>query len=196
MYQLVLVGDNHHRDVDLVDGLKQLHDVHGHLGVDVAGGLIGNDELGAVGQGAGYCHTLLFTAGKFVRQAVHLILQTDQGQNIWDAGFDLFGRNVGHAHGESHILVHCHGGDQAEILEDDTHLAAQIRHLAAFHLGKVLTVDDDAALGGLFFHLDQFEEGGFARTGMAKDKDELAVLDLDIDVIERYVFVVVRLVSF
>ena len=67
MYQLVLVGDNHHRDVDLVDGLKQLHDVHGHLGVDVAGGLIGNDELGAVGQGAGYRHTLLFTAGKFVR---------------------------------------------------------------------------------------------------------------------------------
>ena len=48
----------------------------------------------------------------------------------------------------------------------------------------------------LFFHLDQFEEGGFARTGMAKDKDELAVLDLDIDVIERYIFVVVRLVSF
>ena len=149
-----------------------------------------------MGQGAGYRHTLLFTAGKFVRQAVHLILQTDQGQNIWDAGFDLFGRNVGHAHGESHILVHCHGGDQAEILEDDTHLAAQIRHLAALHLGKVLTVDDDAALGGLFFHLDQFEKGGFARTGMAKDKDELAVLDLDIDVIERYVFVVVRLVSF
>ena len=94
---------------------------------DVAGGLIGNDELGAVGQGAGYRHTLLFTAGKFVRQAVHLILQTDQGQNIWDAGFDLFGRNVGHAHGESHILVHCHGGDQAEILEDDTHLAAHMR---------------------------------------------------------------------
>ena len=39
MYKLVLVGDDDDGDVDLVDGLEQLHNVHGHFRVDVARGL-------------------------------------------------------------------------------------------------------------------------------------------------------------
>ena len=147
-------------------------------------------------QGAGHRHALLLAAGKFVRQAVHFIFQPDERERKRHARFDLFGGDVGHAHGKSDVLVHRHGGDQAEVLEHDAHLAAQVRHLAALELGQVLPVDENPPLGRLFFHLDEFEERRFARAGMAQDKDELAFLDMDIDIFQRYVFVVVRLVGF
>ena len=131
MDKLVFMGDDDDGDVDLVDGLKQLHDVHRHFGVDVAGGLVRDDELGAVGQRAGNGHTLLLAAGELIRQAVHFVLQTDKGECKRYAVLDLFGRDVRHAHGEGDILIDGHGGDQAEILEHNAHLAAQVGHLAA-----------------------------------------------------------------
>ena len=78
MYKLMLMGDDHNGDVDLIDGLKQLHDVHRHLRVDVAGGLVRDDQLGAVGQRARYSDTLLLAAGELVRQTVHLVLKADK----------------------------------------------------------------------------------------------------------------------
>ena len=91
MDQFVLVGDDDNGDVDLVDGLKQLHDVHRHFGVDVAGGLVRDNEFGAVGQRAGNGHTLLLAAGELIRQAVHFVLQTDKGECKRYAVLDLFG---------------------------------------------------------------------------------------------------------
>ena len=135
VHELMLVRDHDDRDMYLVDGLEQLHDVHAELGVDVAGGLVRNDELGPVRQRAGHRHALLLAAGKFVRQAVHLILQADEGQRERHAVLDGLGRDIGHAHGESHVLVDGHCRDQAEILEHHAHLAAHVGHLAAAQAG-------------------------------------------------------------
>ena len=196
LHQFVLVRDHDHRDVYFVDGFEQLHDVHAEFGVDVAGRLVGNDELGAVGQRAGHRHALLLAAGKFVRQAVHLVLQPDQAEGERHAVLDGLGRDIGHAHGKRHVLVHGHGGDQAEVLEHHAHLAAHIGHFAPAQAGQVLAVDENAALGGLFLHQHQLEEGGFARAGMAEHKDEFAFLDVQADIVQRDVLVVLRLVNF
>ena len=147
-------------------------------------------------QRAGHRHALLLAAGKFVRQAVHLILQADERQRERHAVLDGLGRDIGHAHGESHVLVDGHCRDQAEILEHHAHLAAHVGHLAAAQAGEVLVVDDDAALGGLFLHQHQLEEGRFAGAGMPQHKDELAFVNLDVDIFQRNVFIVLRLVDF
>mgnify|MGYP001593277421 CR=1 FL=1 len=41
------------------------------VGVEVAGGLIGEDHIGTLNEGAGYRHALLFSAGEFPRFVLH-----------------------------------------------------------------------------------------------------------------------------
>ena len=60
-HQFMLVGDDKHRDAHLADAFQQFHHLKAHLGVDVAGGLVRNDEAGAVGQTAGHGPALLLT---------------------------------------------------------------------------------------------------------------------------------------
>ena len=194
--QLVLVGDHHHRDAHLVDGLEQLHDVHAHFGVQVAGRLVRNDELGAMHQRPGHRHALLLAAGKLVRQAVHLVLQTHKGQGKGHAGLDVLGGNVGDAHGKCHVFIHRHGGDEAEILEHHAHLPAQERHLFALDLVQVLPVDGDGAAGGPLLHLHQLDEGGFARAGMAQHPDKLALIDMQTDVLQRHILGIMCFIRF
>ena len=63
-HQLVLMGNDHHGDARFAHPLQQLHHFQAQFRVDVAGGLVRNDQLGAVGKGAGHSHALLFTAEK------------------------------------------------------------------------------------------------------------------------------------
>ena len=149
-----------------------------------------------MGQRARYGDTLLLAAGELVRQTIHLVLKADKREREGHAVLDLFGGDVRHTHGERHILIDGHGRDQAEVLKDNTHLTAQIRHLAPADLGQILPIDEYLALGGLLLHLDQLQKGGFACTGVAKDKDKFSLLDMDVDVLQRNIFIVVGLIGF
>ena len=53
----------------LLMALKQLHDVHRHFGVNVAGGLVRDDQLGVMHQRTRHSHTLLLAAGEGIREA-------------------------------------------------------------------------------------------------------------------------------
>ena len=107
-----------------------------------------------------------------------------QLQHVVDALFDVFFADVGDMHGKRHILVDRHGGDEAEILEDDAHLAAKERHFAPAQPGDVLAVHHDAALGGQLFAEDELEQSGLAGAGVAHQKDELAVVYMEVDVLQ------------
>ncbi len=85
----MLMGNDHHGDARFADPFQQLHHFKAQFRVDVAGGLVRNDEAGAVGQSAGHSHALLFTAGKGVRIGLCLIFQMHQLQHVVDALVDL-----------------------------------------------------------------------------------------------------------
>ena len=59
---------------------------------------------------------------------------------------------------------------------------------------EILAIDDDRTLGTFFLQQDQLEEGGFAGAGMAQHKNELAVVDVEVDVLQRDVLVVLRFI--
>ena len=61
-YPLQVVGDHQDGSSVLADLVQDLHDLTAGLGVQVAGGLIGQYELGVVEQGACYSYALLLTA--------------------------------------------------------------------------------------------------------------------------------------
>src|SRR4029077_2113105 len=58
------------------------------------------------------------------------------------------------------------------------------RDVPARHLPEVLATDVDAALGGLLLLDQEADHRGLARTGLPNDEDELALLHLDIHVLE------------
>ena len=72
LHQLMLMRNHHHGGAHIVDGLQQFHHFFGKFGVNVAGRLVGDDQLGAVHHGTGQRHTLLLAARKLFGQAVGL----------------------------------------------------------------------------------------------------------------------------
>ena len=98
---------------------------------------------------------------------------------------DLLCTHVGNVHGKGHILIDRHGGDQPEVLKDDTHLPAQIGHLAAPQPCHILAVHKNLALTGQHFPQDQLEQGGFACTGVTYQENELARVHMQADILQR-----------
>ena len=108
-----------------------------------------------------------------------------QLQHVIHAVGDLLVLHVGDVHGKGDVLIHRHGRDEAEILEDDAHLTAQIGHLMAAQVGNVLAQHGHLALGGGLLPQDELQQGGFARAGMAQQKHELAFVHVEVDVFQR-----------
>ena len=185
LHELVLMRDHQHGRALFVDLRQQLHDIVGHLRVDVAGRLVGDDQRRIVHQRPRQPHALLFAAGQLRRIAAALVLQVEQLQNIRHAAADLPPGLADHTHGERHVIVHGHGVDQPKILKNDPHRAAEIRHLPPPQAGQAIVVDDHLAGGGQLLVHDQLEERAFAGAGRTDDKGELAVVDVQVDITQR-----------
>ena len=183
--QLVFVGDDQHGDAHAAHPLQKFHHLKAQFGVDVAGRLVRDDELGRMRQCAGHGHALLLAAGEELRVDVGLVFQMDQLQHVGHTLLDLSAADVGHVHGERDVLIDRHGGDEAEVLKDDAHLTAQIGDLVAADLRNILAVHQDTALAGLLLPEDELEQGGFACAGVAQQEDELAVVHMEVDVLQR-----------
>src|SRR5688500_223057 len=72
------VGDHDDGRSFAVDALEEVHDLACHDRVEVAGRLIGEDELRIAGQDAGDGHTLLLTAGELRREVALPGREADQ----------------------------------------------------------------------------------------------------------------------
>ena len=65
-----LVGDQHNGVAVGVQRIEERHDLQAGLGVEVAGGLVGQENLGGVEQRPGDGHALLLAAGQLSRAVV------------------------------------------------------------------------------------------------------------------------------
>src|SRR5215471_987699 len=95
---------------------------------------------------------------------------------------------------EGDVVVDVLVRQQPEILEHTSDPAAQVGNLPVGDLGQVLAGDVDPALAGPLLSQDQPQEGGLARARRADQEDELALLDVETDVLQsRPALVGVRL---
>ena len=77
-----LVGCHDDRGAAGVDPREQLHDVDGCRRVEVSGGLVGQQHLGAVHQRAGDRNPLLLTTRELVRHPLLLVGESDEGERL------------------------------------------------------------------------------------------------------------------
>ena len=98
-----------------------------------------------------------------------------------------------HTHGKSHVVIDGHVVDEAEILEDNPHLTADIGNFPLGQPSHIHSVHDNlAGIGPLFTH-DKFQEGAFACAGRSDDKDKLALIHRKVDIVEGLCAIVIHL---
>ena len=135
-------------------------------------------------QRAGQSNALLLTARNLIRQPVGLICQAHQAQNIGHPLFDLVLRNVGYAHGEGHIFIHAHGGNQAEILKHHAERPPEIGDITPLHLPYIPTIYNHTAGSGSFFPKQKAHQRTLARSRGADNKHKFAFIDIQTHIVE------------
>src|SRR6516225_1716518 len=151
--------------------LEEVDDLSADADVEGGDRFVGDDEFGAEGEGAGDADALALSAAEFVREAaggglVHANGVEEFGDTLAaDIAAQAFvdDKRLGDDVFDSQSRV-----ERAEgILKNDLQVAAEPAELGVSGGEQVVTVEVDAAGGGLDEAQDEAAEGAFARTGFA-----------------------------
>jgi hypothetical protein len=153
-----------------------------------AQGLIHQHQLRIEDQGAGECHALLLAAGKLRRPALAHLRQLDHAEGALDLRLDLGLRHLPHLQRKGEVLLDRHMREQRIILKHHADIALVRRDMV-----DRLAVEEDAAMGRHFEPGQHHQGGGLARAGGAKQRQELAGADLEIEVFDDQGFAVIGL---
>ena len=183
--KLHLVGDNEHGHAfvgQLTDDAE--HFAH-HCGVEGRRGFVEEDDLGLHGQSAGDGHTLFLTARETRWIDIGFLCQsyfTKERQTFLTCLLRIFMEQL--ARGQHHIFEHGLVREEVERLEHHTHLLAHQMDGITFS-EDILSIDDDTASGGLFQQIQAAEQSALACTRGTDDGDDLAAMDVGIDVFQH-----------
>ena len=128
-------------------------------------------------------HALALAAGKLGGHAVAEAVELDELEQRVDALPDLGVRGAvaaAHAQPESDVLEDAHVAEEGVVLEDEAHLA-RLRRLP----GGLDTAYADRAGIGPRQPGQQAQQRGLAAAGGAEQREQLAVVDIEADVLER-----------
>ena len=185
LHDLHFMCDHDDREAELlVDALEKREGGDSRLGVEGRGGLVGEKDLGVVGQGAGDADALLLAAGELGRILVGVFGEADELEKRLDLfADDVLGR-ADELERERDVVVDRAGAQQVEVLEDHADAAAAFAQLVFGELGEVLAVDRDGAFAWAVEKVDAAHERALAGAGAADDAEDLAGADLDRHVVE------------
>ncbi len=161
--------------------------------VEVAGGLVGQEDERTVDEGPGDGHPLLLAAGQLVGQVVALLGQPDQVEDLGHLGGDHVLGAADDLEGEGHVLEHRLVGQEPEVLEDAADVAAQVGDPPLGQMPDLLARLPDPPASRHLLAQQEPDEGGLARSGRPDEEDELALVDLDGEVAEGDCRALVRL---
>ena len=183
--RLRLVGHHDHRLPQVVDAAAQdLQDLVGGVGVQVAGGLVGEDDRRLAHERPGAGHALDLTAGELGRPVGQALPEADGVDHLVEAlRVDLL---AGDIQGQGDVLRRREGGDQVEGLEDEADaLAAQAGEATLVHGGDHVAVEHDLPGGDRVQAGQAVHERGLAGAGRPHDGGEAGAGDVDVDGVER-----------
>ncbi len=144
-----LVGDEDDGVALGVEIVEEGHDLVAGLGVEVSGGLVGEDDGGMVDQSAGDGDPLALAARELVGFVHHAGAEVDGFEDGLGAGDAFGGRGAVVDEGKLDVVQRGGAGEQIEGLEDEADLlVADTGELVVVELGDVVAVEPILALGG------------------------------------------------
>ena len=174
---------------DLQDGgslsvelFEQLHDLLGLLGVQVASGLICQQQRGIVNDCARDANQLLLSAGELRRKQVLLADDVEAVQRIGYQRLSLGARHVLVAQRQIDVLGNCELVEQVIALEDHPHASLrQLRPLFAAHGVYRVAVEVVLAQPLVVEQSDGVQQRRLPCTGWSHQCDELAAFDFEVN---------------
>ena len=153
------------------------------VGVEIARGFVGGDDRRIVGERARNRDALLLAAGERRRQLVRAVGQTDVREQLERALAALAHRpGSQEIHRQRHVLGDGQRRQQLEELEHDPHRrAAEAGERALGRTAERHAGHRDVTRGRAVDPADQVEQRRLAAAGFARDGDELAGSDVEID---------------
>ena len=170
-----VVGGHHHGGAGAVDPVEQLHDADAGVRVEVAGGLVGDQDLGPVDERPRDRDALLLAAGELVGHPAPLALQADQLEGLGHHLVDVRRaacRSPGGRRRRSRATVLF--GSSRKSWKTVPIWRRSAGHLPARAAVELLAGDVDLPFGGARLAQHQAQEGRLARAGLADEEDELA----------------------
>src|ERR1700722_6338689 len=176
------VGDLHDGGALLIQPLEKLHDFFALAGMQVAGGLVRQNQLGARDHRARHGHKLLLATGKLAGVEVALPDDVEAVERVADQASPLRGLDVAVGEWNVQILVHRQIVNQVVALEHEADiLLVQLDAILGLHLVNGVVEEVKLAGPGAIQHAENAEQRGFAGAGGAHNGYKLAVLDLQLD---------------
>jgi hypothetical protein len=177
--------DDDHRHAAFGKVAHHVQHVGNQFGVERAGRLVEQDQLGPHRQRACDRHALLLAARKLARIGVDLLGQPDAFQHRMSALGHLRARLPLHADRPlDDVLQHGHVGEQVEVLEHHADVDALARDLVLVHLfqkataflvADQLAIHADTAVVDTLQMVDAAQEGALARARLAEQAHHLPV---------------------
>src|SRR5437763_5025091 len=162
-----------------VEPLQKIEDLRGGLGVEVGGGLVGEDELRIAGHCARDGYALPLPAGKLVGPLAPLRRQANLIEPVRDAFAPRGPSEAAHEQRILDILVRGEHRDEIEGLENEAEdLGPGGGEAVEGEGGDVDAVDDDAPGVRLVDAADQIEQRGFTAAGGAGEGEKIAASDV------------------
>ena len=177
--QLFVVRDD---EEGLLEGVteneEEVVEFAGVLGVEVAGGLVGEDELGIVHQGASHRDSLLLASGQLGGLMPYPIRKFQEIKKFLGSVERLLPAFPGDERGHGHVLQRRELGQQmVELIDEPDVPVAELRQLVVGQTVQIHPVDDHLAAVGLVERTDDVQQRRFAGPGRTDNRHDFAVLN-------------------
>lgn len=137
----------------------------GVVGIEISGGLVGQQEGGAVNQSPRHGRALHLAAAHLVRKSACPVRQASQVEHFQGPAARLACAIPAQEKGEFHVLRRSHGREQVEKLEDHPQAVAAVGGESRFAcLVQTQPVDRDLPRGGLVETSQKIEQCALAAT--------------------------------
>jgi hypothetical protein len=163
---------------------EKLKDGGAGLLVEGAGGLVGEEDAGAVHEGAAEGGALALAAGELLDAVVEAMAEAGAVGEVLEAGEGGATVDAGGDRGDEAVFFEGEVGDEVVHLEDEADFVAQEMEAAAVAV-EFDVVDGDAAAVGFVEAAEEMEESAFAAAGGAGEGDGLAFDGLEVDAVEN-----------
>jgi hypothetical protein len=163
-----------------------MHQPSRHLGVDVAGRFVGDEDLGLADDRPGDGDALLLAAGQSRRASAGPVSQPDPGEHLAHRPLDLGLALAGDAQRQSDVVERRQVPDEAEVLEDDADPPAEAGQRVARRVRQLLAEQLDAAARRALRQVEELEQGCLAGARRAGEEIEAAAAQTKIEVAQNF----------
>jgi hypothetical protein len=168
--------DQHYRNaLALIQLAEQCHDLFAGARVEVAGGLISQQQFWLINQGTSNGHALLLAAGNLVWTRAMVFAQSHFLQHYVGLQQTLGARYATIDKRQRDVVFKIGARQQIESLKHKTdYLIAQAGQFIAALVLNIASIQKIVAAAGHIEAAKDIHKGGFAGTGRSHDRDKLA----------------------